>query len=177
ILQARGELDAALKIRQEEELPVYDRLGDVRSRAVTMGQIADILMARGELDAALKIRQEEELPVYDRLGDNDGIAAVRFNCAQILLAKEGLTEGNAQALVEDLAESFSRLQKSGRADGLVAVGTLFGQILAACGAAEPALSVLESAAQAAERLGWAKRLADIRALQRPIRENRAEGEA
>ncbi|MFD2233224.1 CHAT domain-containing protein, partial [Phaeospirillum tilakii] len=43
--------------------------GDVRSRAVTMGKIADILQARGELDAALKIRQEEELPVYDRLGD------------------------------------------------------------------------------------------------------------
>ena len=41
--QARGELDEALRIRREEELPVYERLGDVRSRAVTMGQIADIL--------------------------------------------------------------------------------------------------------------------------------------
>ena len=43
ILQARGQLDEALKIRHEEELPVYERLGDVRSRAVTMGKIADIL--------------------------------------------------------------------------------------------------------------------------------------
>ena len=33
-----GEIDEALKIRNEEELPVYDRLGDVRGRAVTMGK-------------------------------------------------------------------------------------------------------------------------------------------
>jgi hypothetical protein len=58
-----------LRIRQEEELPVYERLGDVRSKAVTMGQIADILQARGQLDEALRIRQEEQLPVYERLGD------------------------------------------------------------------------------------------------------------
>ena len=38
ILQARGELDEALRIRREEELPVYERLGDVRSEAVTQGQ-------------------------------------------------------------------------------------------------------------------------------------------
>ena len=69
ILQSRGELDEALRIRREEELPVYERLGDVRSRAVTMGQIADILQSRGELDEALRIRREEQLPVYERLGD------------------------------------------------------------------------------------------------------------
>ena len=67
ILQDRGELDEALRIRQEDELPVYERLGDVRSRAVTLGKIADILQARGELDEALRIRQEEQLPVYERL--------------------------------------------------------------------------------------------------------------
>ena len=69
ILYGRGELDEALRIRREEELPVYERLGDVRSRAVTMGKIADILYGRGELDEALRIRREEELPVYERLGD------------------------------------------------------------------------------------------------------------
>ena len=43
VLQARGELDEALRIRREEELPVFERLGDVRARAVTMGRIADVL--------------------------------------------------------------------------------------------------------------------------------------
>ncbi|MBK7538844.1 MAG: metallophosphoesterase [Myxococcales bacterium] len=47
ILVARGELDEGLRIRREEALPVYERLGDVRSKAVTMGQIADILVAQG----------------------------------------------------------------------------------------------------------------------------------
>ena len=41
VLAARGEVDEALRIRREEELPVYERLGDVRSRAITLGQIAD----------------------------------------------------------------------------------------------------------------------------------------
>ena len=64
-----GELDEALRIRQEEQLPVYERLGDVRERAITLGKMADIFQARGELDEALRIRQEEQLPVYERLGD------------------------------------------------------------------------------------------------------------
>jgi hypothetical protein len=56
ILQARGELDEALRILREDALPVYARLGDVREKAVTMGKIADILQVRGELDEALRIR-------------------------------------------------------------------------------------------------------------------------
>jgi phosphopentomutase len=48
VLEARGQLDEALRIRQEEELPVYERLGDVSSKAITMGKIADILQARGQ---------------------------------------------------------------------------------------------------------------------------------
>jgi tetratricopeptide (TPR) repeat protein len=59
ILADRGDLDEALRIRREEELPVYERLGDVRSRAITLGQVADILAARGDLDEALRIRREE----------------------------------------------------------------------------------------------------------------------
>jgi hypothetical protein len=50
VLQARGQLDEALRIRQEEELPVYERLGDVREKAITMGKIAAILEARGQED-------------------------------------------------------------------------------------------------------------------------------
>jgi hypothetical protein len=50
VLQARGQLDEALRIRQEEQLPVYERLGDVRAKAITMGKIADVLQARGQED-------------------------------------------------------------------------------------------------------------------------------
>lgn len=84
ILQARGELDEALRIRREEELPVYDSLGDVRSKAVTMGKIADIHQARGEFDEALRIRREEELPVYERLRDKRARSVALGRIADIL---------------------------------------------------------------------------------------------
>ncbi|BBK40815.1 hypothetical protein STVA_08350 [Allostella vacuolata] len=92
ILHDRGQLDEALRIRTEEEIPVYDRLGDVRERAVTMGKIADILHARGQLDEALRIRTEEELPVYDRLGDVRSRAVAMGNIADILHARGQLDE-------------------------------------------------------------------------------------
>jgi tetratricopeptide (TPR) repeat protein len=69
IHEARGELKEALKIREEKELPVYQRLGDVRSEALTWGKIGDIYRVQGKLEEALKIRQEKQLPVYQRLGD------------------------------------------------------------------------------------------------------------
>lgn len=56
ILQAHGEVDAALRIRREEQLPVFERLGDVRERAVTLGRIADILQDRGDLQGARVIQ-------------------------------------------------------------------------------------------------------------------------
>ena len=92
ILQSRGEFDEALRIRREEELPVYEHLGDMRSRAVTMGRIADILQARGELDEALRIRREEQLPVYERLGNVRERAVTMGQIADVLQARGELDE-------------------------------------------------------------------------------------
>jgi tetratricopeptide (TPR) repeat protein len=92
ILETRGQLDEALKIRNEEQLPIYERFGDVRERAVTMGKIANILRARGQLDEALKIRKEEELPVYERLGAVRERAVTMGRIADILQAKGQLDE-------------------------------------------------------------------------------------
>jgi hypothetical protein len=47
LLASIGEYDEALRIRREEQLPAYERLGDVRARAITLGKIADVLLARG----------------------------------------------------------------------------------------------------------------------------------
>ena len=68
ILQAQGHLDEALRIRQQEELPVYERLDDVGQLAITQGKIADILQARGQLDEALRILQQKVLPCPRTLG-------------------------------------------------------------------------------------------------------------
>jgi hypothetical protein len=85
ILQARGELDEALRIRTEEELPVYERLGDKRSLLVGQANTAIYLLQRGQkgdqaqaaglLQQALQAAVEMQLPeagqilgIMDRYG-------------------------------------------------------------------------------------------------------------
>ncbi len=92
ILESRGEVDEALRIRREEQLPVYERIGDARSRAVTMGKIADILQSRGEVDEALRIRREEQLPVYERIGDARSRAVTMGKIADILQSRGEVDE-------------------------------------------------------------------------------------
>jgi hypothetical protein len=46
ILQARGQLDEALRIRREEQLPVYERLGDVHGLLVGRAKLALLLLSR-----------------------------------------------------------------------------------------------------------------------------------
>ena len=48
IYQARGELDAALEIREKEQLPVYEKLGDVRELLVVRTKIALGLIQRNQ---------------------------------------------------------------------------------------------------------------------------------
>jgi tetratricopeptide (TPR) repeat protein len=50
VLQARGQLDEALRIRQEEELPTYERLGDVPDLIWGRYYTADNLLARNAPD-------------------------------------------------------------------------------------------------------------------------------
>ncbi|UIX33501.1 CHAT domain-containing protein [Streptomyces sp. GQFP] len=83
IFQQRGEVDEALRIRREVELPVYERIGDTREAAVTWGQIANIFQQRGEVDEALRIRREVTLPVYERIGDTRSVAVTWGKIADI----------------------------------------------------------------------------------------------
>ncbi len=108
ILQIRGDLDGALRIRREEQLPVYERLGDARSAAVTKGKIADILQIRGDLDGALRIRREEELPVYERLGDARAAAVTKGKIADILETRGDL-DGALRIRREEELPVYERL--------------------------------------------------------------------
>jgi tetratricopeptide (TPR) repeat protein len=159
ILEARGQLDEALRIRLEECVPVYERLGDVRSKAVTLGQIADIWQARGRLDEALRIRREEELPVYERLGDVRSKAVTLFQIAQVELEREQFPEAYGR-----LHEAYAICEKLQNPDGLAAVGEWYGQLLFHAGERERGLAVLETARDAAAKLGWdddVRRLRDL----------------
>ena len=80
-----------LRIRREEQLPVFERLGDVRSAAVTRGKIADVLMQKGDLDGAL-VLQEQRLETNRQLVDLADIAATQRDIAQIALARQQIEE-------------------------------------------------------------------------------------
>ena len=152
-MQARGQLDEALKIRNEEELPVYERLGDVRERAVTMGKIADILQARGQLDEALKIRNEEELPVYERLGDVRSRAVTMGKIADILQARGQLDEA-LKIRSEDELPVYERL---GDTRSLAVTKGKIADILQARGQLDEALKIRNE-----EELPVYQRLGDVR---------------
>lgn len=68
VLHARADFDEALRIRIEEQLPVYKRYNDLRSYAITQNKIADVLLIRRKFDEALRILNEQ-ITVYEQLGD------------------------------------------------------------------------------------------------------------
>ncbi len=156
ILEARGDLDEALRIRLEEELPVYERLGDVRSIAVTQGKVADILEARGDLDEALRIRLEEELPVYERLGDVRSIAVTRGQIADILEGRGDLDE--AMCILRE--EALPALKRLGDVRLIAVTQSKVANILEARGDLDEALRIrLEEQLPVYERLGDVREIA------------------
>ena len=155
ILFSRGDLDEALRIRVEEQLPVYSRLGDVRSLAVTQGNIADILFSRGDLDEALRIRVEEQLPVYSRLGDVRSLAVTHGNIADILYRRGDLDEALRIRREEEMPV-YSRL---GDVRSLAVTQCQIADILYWRGDLDEALRI-----RVEEQLPVYSRLGDVRSL-------------
>ncbi len=149
-LHQRGELDEALRIRTQEELPVYERLGDVRSKTVTQGKIADILTQRGQLEEALRIRTEKELPVYERLGDVHQKAVTQGKIADILTQRGQLEEALRIRTQEELPvyERLGDVRSKAATQGKIA------DILTQRGQLEEALRILtDEVLETFERLG------------------------
>ena len=163
IHMARGDLDAALKIREEDELPVYEALGDKRSLAVTKGEIAQILQAKGELDAALALFLER-LPIITELQDIEGIAHTRWQCAEIRLQRGDHERGEIQTIADELMEAWAISNKLQRPDFIGGIGELWGQVLAMGGHPQEGVSVLGQAAAAWDKLGRSEQAAQCRAL-------------
>ena len=108
---------ASAENRRGEQVPVFERLGDVHSRAVTIGKIAGILQARGELDQALKIHREDELPVFERLGDVHSRAATLYKIVDVLLETNGIQRGRIQEIADTLGDVLHSMQIAQRDSG------------------------------------------------------------
>jgi tetratricopeptide (TPR) repeat protein len=169
ILAQRGDTEEALRIRYEEQLPVYERLNEVREKAVTMGKIADILAQRGDTDEALRIHIEERLPVAKKIKDMDSIAHIRFSCAEIRLNRGGLEE-EAQTIYEELLESLATFSEIQRMDGIAYVGRMLGQVLVMAKIFDDAYRVLDQSAAAFKKLRQPRQAEEIRNLQKQVKE-------
>ncbi|HEY1301087.1 MAG TPA: hypothetical protein VGF07_11365, partial [Stellaceae bacterium] len=134
----------------DEAASIFGFLGDVRSWAVEMGKVADILQAREQFDDALKIRTKVELPVYERLGDLRERAVTMGKVAGILKAR-GQLDDALKILCEDVLPAIERLgEVRSRA---VTIGQVAG-ILEARGQLDEALKILrEDVLPTMERLG------------------------
>ena len=145
ILMQQGQVEEALRIRQEEELPVYEKLGAIREKAVTMGQIADILAQQGQVEEALRIRQEEQLPVYEKLGAIREKAVTLFKIAMIQIETGGLKTEKAQEIYEALSSAFAISLQIKEPGIIVPAGSVLAQVLLSGGQQDQAFEILNAA--------------------------------
>lgn len=81
LYQQLGNFDDALNVYESHCLPLFTRLSDTHSIAITHSNIADIKEARGELNEALDIRLNLVLPVHQKLGNMREIAMAQLKIA------------------------------------------------------------------------------------------------
>lgn len=101
-LYLRGELDQALQIRVEQEIPGYLKWGDKLSCAVTKFKVSDVLRVQGKLNEALQILQQEVQPVFDEMGGLHMHALAIGKIADVLEAKEAFDEALELRLEKEL---------------------------------------------------------------------------
>ena len=150
--RVRGELDEALRIHAQEELPVYRHLGDLREIAITQDRIADILQARGQFDEALHILQHETLLAFKHLDDARGAAITYGKIADVLLARGQLDE--ARHILE--LKAYPAFQRLNDVRETALVRSKIADILQARGQLDTALHILRE-----ETLPNFKKLGDI----------------
>jgi hypothetical protein len=138
ILVSKGDLDQALRIRQQDELPVFERLGDVRERAVTMGKIADILEAKGDLDDALDIHEAKTRPLVEQLGILDGLIYILLRTSGIRVAKGIGHQETFDRVVGDLSQAYQLAKRLTRLDFICWAAEDLGELLASVGAKDRA---------------------------------------
>ncbi len=104
----QGHLDEALRIRREEQLPYFEKTGDVHAHTVTLSRIADVLFNQGMIDEALRLRRDEILPVYVRLGEDRSRAVTLFKIATALI-EQGHADAALRILRDEVLPVFQHL--------------------------------------------------------------------
>ena len=152
-----GEWEQALT-KLEEARDLCEALGDKRSRAFTLGDIARIRADKGEVDAALQLHQER-LGIFEALGDLSGKAQTLWSIAEIEIHQK-----KWQDALEHLSESYAINLKLGRLDGISFVGLSLGQLFCKAGQWDQGLAVLSRSRDGFQKLGQVKMAQQTQAL-------------
>lgn len=142
-----GEGDAALACF-ERALPVFERIGAVKSQAAVAHDVARIHLGRGKLDEAAA-SYHRSLLLSGQAGDESGVAHAELGLASVE-RRRGRAGGEALGRLRRCLATFERLgDVRMRFAALVEIGRLERER----GRPLPALLALEQALSAASRLG------------------------
>lgn len=111
LLANAGDMEEALRIREDELLPFYKRIGDAGSFASTMLDIADIHRDRGEFAIAMGLYRERVLPLFEDT-DDLGLRAATMNRIAAILEEQGEFDEAIRILREEVLPAYERSENS-----------------------------------------------------------------
>jgi tetratricopeptide (TPR) repeat protein len=144
----------ALALHQEM-LDIYEKLGDVRERAVTLGDIARLKAQAGDVAGALALHQER-LDIFEKLGDVRSRAVTQSDLADLLSARGEYDE--AERLYRDSLEICRRIRDR---QSTLALLARLGRLALTRGRREEALPLLHEARQGFAALGFTPWVAHV----------------
>jgi tetratricopeptide (TPR) repeat protein len=90
----------------QDSLEIQERIGDVKSKAMTLNNMANVIQQQGDIDRALQLWQDS-LEIYERIGDVQGKAVTLNNIAGVI-AQQGDID-RALSLWQDSLEIQERI--------------------------------------------------------------------
>jgi len=105
MLSQSGEPEEAIRCF-EQSIKIFSTIGNVRERAITLGDIARIRVSKGEVDEALRLH-EERFRIFEELGDRRERAITLGDIARIRVSKGEVDE--ALRLHEERFRIFEEL--------------------------------------------------------------------
>lgn len=142
----------ALRLLQEEALPLCEGMEEQRAMAPLWCRVANLLgLLRMPADA-IRILTEKALPAAEAVGDLWTKAQILFDCSGFRLDSEP-TFDNLVIAKRELEESYALCESMGTVEGLAMVCGGLGQVLAALGQKDEALAKLRECIELCEKEG------------------------
>ncbi len=143
--QQAGQPENALQFLEQlaAQLPETEQ----RTRAVTLGDIADIAIQQGNLTQARQL-YEEKYQVAEQLAASDTIAHARWSLGKICVQQQ-----DWQTAADHFSAAYQLWLHTGRVDGIVACGLDLGQLLLAADHIEAAQEILQRSYEGLIKLG------------------------